>query len=367
MKRLFTTMLLLAMILLSSCSEDEKKKDDSIESKSMAKIYEEQGFPVKISTIENSSIVKWKEYSGTLEGTDQGLVFANLGDNIDKINVSIGDRVEKNQIIAEFSTSNIQARYRQAEIQYQTVERSYNRMKKIYEAGGISLQQLDDVEAQYNVSKINFATTKDLIVIKAPIAGVVVDMFVEEGQKIGTKDPVCKIAKINKLKTTIYIDETDINKLSINDEAIITWEGLKGEEFKGKIDKISISAEPRLRGFAVEISIENRSYLLKPGTFVDVKLKVLELNSIVSIPREVIIKKDDKDFVFIICKDKIKTKMNIKVKTKGEGSIVRLVEIHTGLYNGDMIEVKRGLALNDRLIIEGQTLLEDNASVKIVN
>jgi len=269
--------------------------------------------------------------------------------------VEIGDRVTKDQIVAKFSTSNLQAQYKQAEIQYLTIEKTYNRMKKIHEAGGISLQKLDEIEAQYNVSKVNFNTTKELILIKSPIAGVVVDMFVERGQKIGTKDPVCKIAKISKLKTTIYVDETDINNLHTNDNVIVTWDGLKGEEFNGKIDKISISAEPRLRGFAVEISIDNRSNLLKPGTFVDIKLKTLEKNNIISISRETIIEKSDKKYIYTISKDEKEKKNKAK-----------LTEIKTGLFSGDFIEVKKGLKINDELIIEGQTLLEDNILVNIV-
>ena len=351
MKKLLFT-ILIGMLLLSSCSNDDKKETTKV--KSITKIQEEQGIPVKVQKITESSLVKWKDYSGTLEGTNQSLVFANLGDNIDSLLVEIGDRVVKDQVVAKFSTSNLQAQYKQAEIQYITVEKTYNRMKKIYEAGGISLQKLDEIEAQYNVSKANFNTTKELILIKTPISGVVVDMFVERGQKIGTKDPVCKIAKISKLKTTIFVDESDINKLNINDKVNISWDGLKGEEFTGKIAKISISAEPRLRGFAVEISIDNRSNLLKPGTFVDVKIKTLELNNIISISRETIIEKSDKKFVYLISKDKANT------------NTVKLTEIKTGLFSGNMVEIKSGIKLEDNLVIEGQTLLEAGIKVKII-
>ena len=350
MKKLFVTFLI-AMVMLNSCGNDDAKSEIE-EVKSISKIQKEQGTPIKVQTIKESSLIKWKDYSGTLEGTNQSLVFANLGDNIDSIMVKIGDRVVKNQVVAKFSTNNLQAQYRQAEVQYLTFEKTYNRMKKIYESGGISLQKLDEIEAQYNVSRLNFNTTKGLILIKAPISGVVVDMFVEEGQKIGTKDPVCKIAKISKLKTTIYVDESDINKLHLKDKVIVSWDGLKGEKFSGFIDKISISAEPRLRGFAVEISIDNRSNLLKAGTFVDIKLKTLELNNIISIPRESVIERTDKKFVYIVSKDK--------------SDIVTIKEIKTGLSSSDMIEVKRGLELSDILVVEGQTMLEDNMKVKIV-
>ena len=345
-KILFMLSITVAMTVLISCS-DSKAKTTKVES--IAQIQQREGIPVVVEKIKKTKLEKWSDYTGDLEGTEQVTVFGLLGDDLKDVNVVIGDIVEKDEVIAEFSTDNVAAKYRQAQINMETVERTYNRMKSVYEAGGFSKQKLDEIEAQYKVAVENFNATSKLIKIKSPISGVVVDVFVDKGERVDPKTPICKIAKISELKTTIYVDESEIINFSKGQHVDVRWDAYKNKRFNGSVNKISLSADPRRRGFAVEILVDNSKMLLKPGIFADINVRTTNKSDIIKIPRTAIMKNDEKKYIFV-------SKNNIAEKK----------EIITGLESGNFVEIISGLNVDENLIINGQSLLNDKAKVKIV-
>jgi membrane fusion protein, multidrug efflux system len=347
MKKLFIAVLtILALSLISGCAKEEAvaKQDTSIES-----LQAETGIPVRITGIEMSEVTKWDEYSGTLSGFEEISVFGLLGDNYAQVNVSVGDIVKIGDILAEFPANNPQANYNQARIGFETVEKTYERMKRVYESGGISQQQLDEVEAQYKIAKANFEATKQLVKVISPASGVVVDVFFHKGDKNDPQKPLCKIIKTNKLKATVFIEEEKISGYKKGQQVIVRWDGLKGADFSGTINKISMSSNPMARGFSVEILIENEKEELMPGIFVYVLTPVYSKTDAIAIPRDSFFKEGGKEFVYI-AKD---------------GSALK-TEITTGENIGNTVVVNSGLNDGDRLISEGRSLLTDGAKIRIV-
>lgn len=347
MKRtLISALTITILILLSGCTkkEEAEKKDNSIES-----LQAGSGIPVRVTGIIRSELTKWDEYSGTLSGFEEISVFGLLGDNFEQVNVSVGDIVKSGDILAEFPTDNPQANYNQAKIGYETVEKTYERMKKVYESGGISQQQLDEIEAQYKIAKANFEATKQLIKVISPASGVVVDVFFHKGDKNDPQKPLCKIIKTNKLKTTVFIEEEKIAGYKKGQKVIVRWDGVKGKDFYGTINKISMSSNPAARGFSVEILIGNEKDELMPGIFVYVLTPVFSRPDAISIPRDSFFKESEKEFVYV-AKDGAALKKEIK----------------TGESIGNTVVVESGLNEGDILISEGRTLLTDGAKIRIV-
>lgn len=347
MKRtLISALTIMVLILLSGCArkEETEKQDSSIES-----LQAGSGIPVRVTGIIRSELTKWDEYSGTLSGFEEISVFGLLGDNFEQVNVSVGDIVKIGDILAEFPTNNPQANYNQAKIGYETVEKTYERMNKVYESGGISQQQLDEIEAQYKIAKANFEATKQLVKVISPASGVVVDVFFHKGDKNDPQKPLCKIIKTNKLKTTVFIEEEKIAGYKKGQKVIVRWDGVKGKDFSGTINKISMSSNPAARGFSVEILIGNEKDELMPGIFVYVLTPVFSRPDAISIPRDSFFKEGEKEFVYV-AKDGAALKKEIK----------------TGENIGNTVVVESGLNEGDILISEGRTLLTDGAKIRIV-
>ncbi|MBN2857693.1 MAG: efflux RND transporter periplasmic adaptor subunit [Candidatus Delongbacteria bacterium] len=337
----------LLFLILTGCSKDEAvaKEDTSIEALQM-----KNGVPVRVLNIVKQELVQWDEYSGTLSGFEEVLAFGLLGDNYSKVNVAVGDIVKKDEVLAEFPTDNPQANYNQAKIGYETVEKTYERMKRVYESGGISQQQLDEIEAQYKVAKANFDATKQLVRVISPASGVVTDVYFDQGEKNDPKNPFCKIIRTNKLKVSISIEEEKIAGYKKGQEVRVKWDGLKNRVFKGIINKISMSSNPAARGFTVEILINNETEELMPGIFVYVQTPVFRVPDAVTIPRDSYFSEGGKDYVYV-----------------AENGLAEKREITRGRNVGNIIEIKAGLKAGDKLISEGRALLKDGTKINIVN
>lgn len=333
-----------ALILLTSCAKEKAEA-----AKAISKIQEENGIPVRLNKVVKSDISAWKDYSGILEGKDQVVMYGMLGDELKVIHVKIGDRVVKGQVLAEYSNENPQAQNKQARIGAETLEKTYSRMLKVYETGGVSKQQLDEVEAQLNVARENLKASGKLLVIKSPIDGIVTDKFIDIGQIIDSHTPLFKISKIEQLNAQIFIDEAQINSYKVGQMAKIIWESDQKQEFNGKISKISMSAIPERRGFQAEVTVEDPKKILKPGMFVTVNLEVAKLNNVVHVSRNVIREEAGKLFVFT-----------------AENNTAAKREITIGRDTGFDVEVLSGLKENEDLITEGQNMVSNGSKLKVI-
>ncbi|MBN2857419.1 MAG: efflux RND transporter periplasmic adaptor subunit [Candidatus Delongbacteria bacterium] len=336
-----------ALLFLTGCSKSESA---AVEDTSVETLQQKNGFPVRITEIKREDLTKWDEYTGTLSGFEEVSVFGLLGDNYSAVNVEVGDVVKKNDVLAEFPSNNPQANYNQAKIGFETTEKTYERMKRVYESGGISQQQLDEIEAQYKIAKANFNATKQLVKVISPVSGVVADVFFNTGEKNDPGRPFCKIIKTSKLKTSIFIEEEKIKNYEKGQEVRIKWDGLKDREFTGTINKISMSSNPAARGFSVEVTVNNEEDELMPGIFVYVYTKVYNKADAIAIPRDAIFREGGKDYVYLADKGTAVKKQIVK-----------------GENNGNQIEITEGLKAGDKLISEGRALLKDGDKVRIVD
>lgn len=346
MKKIYLITLISLLLIVASCAKEEAvaNEDTSVEALQNA-----QGIPVKITNIEKQDITQWDEYSGTLSGFEEVSVFGMLGDNYKKVKIEVGDLVKKGDILAEFSTDFPGANYNQAKIGYETTEKTHKRMKKVFESGGISQQQLDEVEAQYKISKENFNSTKQLVKVISPTSGVIVSVNFDTGSKNDPKRPLCTINKTGKLKTNIFIEEEKIAAYKRDQKVRVVWNGRKDKEFVGIINKISMSSNPKMRGFSIEILIDNKDEELMPGIFVYVYTPHFTKEDIIVVPRESIFKENGKDYVYVANSENAKKK-----------------EITLGKNIGNQIEILKGLAPGDKLISEGRALLKEGSKIKIV-
>ena len=87
-------------------------------------------------------------YTSTVQAFAKNNIAPQSGNRIAKINVEIGDYVKKGQVLAEMDQIQLQ----QAELQMKNNEIEYNRLKGLFDAGGLSQSDLDAIELAYKVS-----------------------------------------------------------------------------------------------------------------------------------------------------------------------------------------------------------------------
>lgn len=344
MKRIEKSLIVLTLTLILiafGCSKNQ------VDSKSMEQIYKEEGVPVKVQLVEKTEFSNDLQYNCNLTGIQETPVNSMLSDQVEKIFVKIGDYVRKDQVLMSFPTNNPTASYHQAEAGFEMALATYNRMKKLYEGGGISKQDLDGAETQYKVSKANWEAVQQAVRVKAPIDGIVTDVNVFANQKVQPGDLLCTVGQINKMRSRIWVTEKEVMFLKDGDPIMFRWDD---HEFNGRITSIALSKNQDKQAFGVDIEVNNNKNILKSGINGDVIIATQKLQNTILVDRK-LIQKDDKnqEYVYVVNGDKAELKY-----------------IERGLENNLKVQVKSGLQENDQIVIEGFNMLTNNAKVKII-
>ena len=223
----------------------------------------DEAVTIKVCTAQNMGMAINETYTSEILPYKQNdITPAAQGLHIEKILVDVGDRVKEGQVIVTMNRTNL----KQLEINLATIEDSYNRMKPVHASGGISDQQMLELENSLNLQREVVDNMRRNSEIKAPISGVVTARNFEDGD-LFTSMPILHIMQINKLKVKANISEQYYPNVKVGDKVTITVDIFPNEVFEGKVSRINPALDAATRTFGVEITIPNSNERLRPGMF----------------------------------------------------------------------------------------------------
>ncbi len=341
MKKTALTVLIFCLLLFAACG----KKGES--AKNMEQLQKEQGIPVRVATVETGTFTQELAYNAVLGGLEESTAQAMVSDIVTSVNARIGDRVNAGQLIMTFPTGTPAAQFEQATTAFNAARQAFNRMQNLYEAGAISLQDLDNAETGFKVAKANLDASDKMINIRAPISGVVTNIMINKGDKAYPGQDLFTVSTTNGFKAKLMIPDSEIRAVKVGTPATASW----GEEnLSGRVSRVSLALDPNTRAVPVEVTFSGYNPRISFGSTASVKLLTLTKPDVIVVPRERIVTENDKKYVWL----------NIDNRAKRR-------EIFTGLDNRLEYEVTEGLAAGESLIVEGLNLLSENALIKVVN
>ncbi len=325
---------------LQSCSE---KKAEPV--KSMEQIQKEEGIPVKITEIKYQELSLDLKYLSTLEGYRQATVGSMVGDKVEKFTAKVGTSVKEGQIVVEFPKNNPALQFEQAKIGLENSKKMYDRMKALLEGGETSQQNFDNVETQYLVAKRNFESLKQLLFVEAPISGLIVEKFTEEGHKVKIGDKLFTVAQIDRMKAVFWVSDEELQYIKNGMPVSITK---NDKVFNGRITEVALAQDMMKKAFKIVAEFPNSGRNLLVGMTVDLTMNYYKNPQAIVIPRSAIVYKDNKSFVYV-----------------ANGNIAKLTEVKLGKSQGEMVEIYSGLNIGDKLIYQGVSLLNDGSKLLI--
>jgi HlyD family secretion protein len=129
--------------------------------------------------------------------------------------------------------------------------------------------------------------------VRAPIGGTIIEKLVERGQVISspTRDVgggtvLLKMADLGLVQVRTLVDETDIGKIQVGQRATVTVDAYPNRPFEGTVLKIEPQAitEQNVTMFPVQVRIDNRAGLLRPGMNAEVEIHVGERENVLAVP-----------------------------------------------------------------------------------
>jgi RND family efflux transporter MFP subunit len=184
-----------------------------------------------------------------------------------------------------------------------------------------------------------------MVYIEAPISGKIIEMFVKEGEYIDRGKPLFTVSQLHKMKAKVWVSESEINYLKIGQPAFIRFGDV---DFYGKIAEIGLAIDKYTKAFGVEVHFDNSKGLLKSGITTDLKVRIYKNPKAIVVPANLIQKSNGNSYVYVVVDNKAVMK-----------------EVKVGKQSDIEYEILSGLNIGDKLIVEGQGLLQDGVKVAI--
>ncbi len=319
--------------------------------------------PVSVMDIKKGAIVQYINTTGTASAASQVVLYSEMAGNYNLERnpktgraFKLGDVVEKGQVIIRIDNpeteNSIALNTKKLNLDISELENQ--KQKSLYEKGGVTLRELKNSEVQLAQSKTDFENAKIQLAkmqVKAPFRGVIVDLpTVTNSTRINTNTAVATLMDYSQLSMEVNLPEKSMSTIKIGQEVYITNYTMPKDTLKAQIGELSPVVNTETRTFKGKVLINNTDLKLRPGMFVKADIEVDRRDSVIIIPKEVILSGARGKTVYVI-----------------ERSNAQARIIKTGLENEKMVEVTDGLRKNDRIVTKGYETLRDHAKVKIIN
>lgn len=333
--------MLIAAVAMTACASNETNKEQTSAEVAEAAVL------VKSATAVLQTVDLTETYTSEIKPyKENDITPAVAGLHISQIKVDVGDHVAKGQVIVVMDQTTL----KQQEINLATMQDNYDRMLPVHAAGGISDQQIVQLENQLNLQKEVVENLRKNSTIHSPISGVVTARNFEAGD-LFAQAPILHIMQINQLKVKANISEQFYTTVKVGQVVTIEVDLFPGEQFEGKVTRINPALDAATRTFGVEITIPNAKERLRPGMFARATFNMGERESVM-IPDQALQKQvgSSERYVYVI-KDGV--------------AEYRLVK--DGRRVGDLIEITEGLEAGEVVATTSFTRLMTGKKVEIKN
>jgi multidrug efflux pump subunit AcrA (membrane-fusion protein) len=339
--------------------------------------------------------------SGTLAAENEVTVSSQAEGVVSRILADLGDRVGSDQVLVELDREKLQynldqqkaalarslARYganepghlppieqtpdvKRAAAELNQAKRGFDRAAELSKRQLVSQQGLDDADAALRTKQAEYDSAlqnaKNMAAdidasnaavrlaerqlrdasIRAPFDGYVQERMVSLGELVKEQMPVMKIVRVDPLKVIAEIPEGLGPWVQSGQAVDLQVDAYPDRAFTGKVSRISPSVNQQTRAFPFEALVPNPQGLLKPGTFVRVKLTTNHIEQLLTLPYSALQYRYGVNRAYVVTGDTIVGR-----------------EVKVGDRLGDRIEILGGVEAGDVVALTDVDNLTDGMKV----
>jgi RND family efflux transporter MFP subunit len=339
---------------------------------------------VDVMQVHRATAIEALDLPGNIQAITEAPILARADGYIEKRLVDIGDRVQVGQPLATIAAPELDEQVRQAKAGLQqshdALEQALanleqgkanrelaritaERWSKVVERGGVSRQENDQYQAQYQAqiaavqslekavaaqrsnvaqAEANVAHIQEVQgyrTVKAPFAGVITLRNVDVGALVNTGNTLLfRIAQTETLRTYVNVPQTNASSIKVGQRARIKVSNLPGREFAGTVVRTSNALDPASRTLLTEIQVSNADGALLPGMYASVRLTEAR-------------GADPKASPVLVPGDALQVNAEgTKVALLRPDHTVHFQQIEVGRDYGDRLEVLNGLSDGDTIV-----------------
>ncbi len=275
-KKLLLIGILVILTLFTVFQMANSKGESTIQVSNVTTVQVEQ-----VQLTDSASVLYFK---ANLEPVEEAVVSSKISGQVVKVNFEDGDMVSEGQVLVSLDDQSLQNQLQAAQINLQklqttlnSVQRSYDRNKTLYESQALSRSEFENAEADLSMATANVEAQKVSIaeinnsinnsVLRAPISGEIAEKSITLGQYANPGTVVATIKNNSTIKATINLKESDLSKVKTGQKVILKLSKEDENGYEGAIKVIAASADNNSRVFNCLVEVDNSQGTLHSGIF----------------------------------------------------------------------------------------------------
>jgi len=337
-------------------------------------VWRPRAVPVEVFTVETgrveSTVVNSR--AGTVDSRLHAEMSPGIAGLVKAIPVKKGETVKAGEVLLQIddaehranaqlarrSLDAARATARQARLDADQAQRDLHRAKDLRERNLTSEQGLEEAQTKAEVTEVETIAaearvkeaeasldlaraTLEKTTMRAPFDGVVLDVSTEVGEWISPSPPGVQIPAVvdviapDSLYVSAPIDESDVERLRLDQPCRITLDAFRNRAFNGRITYIASFVETtQQQNRTLEVEADflegDLPANLLPGLSADVEVILDAKDDVLRIPSFALL---EGDVVLVVEKNRLVSR-----------------KVETGLRNWEFVEVLGGLAKGDRVV-----------------
>lgn len=312
----------------------------------------EKKIPVRIKKLKQEPFFHNIEQAGMVNSKENILVSAEMGGLITDLNVKEGQWVSKGQVIIKLDSDVMQSTVDELVSALELAKTTFERQQILWNKKiGSEIQYLQ-IKNQYESleKKLEAAESQlNKLSIKAPISGVIEEIFLNQGELAAPGRPAFRIVNTQNVYVEAEVAERYANILKKNTPVKVNFKAL-GITKEAPLSFVGQVINPENSTFKIKINLDNPNGYLKPNAMASLEIQDYKNEQALVVPSRIVKKDMRGDFLFLNNKGKAEKKY-----------------IQVALSQDDQSMIQSGLKVGDQIIIEGYNEIIGGSLLDIKN
>lgn len=340
----FTLGAFLAASMLTGCGGDTTEQETVVST-----------IPVTAETVVSKDFDKVVTLGGLTAAENTVSVIAKVSgmEQIQAVNVKVGDKVEAGQVLAVLDNETSAINLSNAQLQFDNAYTNYENGKQLFALGAVSQSELNQLNMAYENANNTLRQAQmamDYATVTAPISGTVTMSNADVGSYATASAPMFEIANVDTLEISTGINEQNVSKIAIGQEVLLRINSVSDQWMSGKITEISKVMNTQTKNYPVTVAMSNKDDALVAGMYAEIEVVVDHVDDVLVIPVDAIVYKEAQPVVFVIQPD----------------GTVKEAHVEFGLDDGNKYVVTAGIQAGDQIVVKGNGNLVDGSAITVV-
>jgi len=304
-----------------------------------------------VATLDRTEITnRMKDLESELEKLESQYIKTKLDTSMDLRSareelINMKYALEEKQITVDQSIYEPPATQRQAKIDLEKAQRSFQQAQKNYQLRlDKANANMQEVSASYTQAQRRLEQIREVLdgfTVKAPKAGMLIYKRNWDGSKMGIgatmsswDNVVATLPNLKEMISKTYVNEIDISKIKVNQKAEISVDAFPEHKYTGVVTEVANIGEQmkssNAKVFEVKIKVNEFDSILRPAMTTKNVILTSVIPNVMYVPIECVHTADSISFVYMAGGS---VKQQVKTGVSNENQII----ITVGLKKGDQV------------------------------